>query len=252
VEVDTITYPARPGDLFLLCSDGLTTMLPDRRIAEVLVAEKGLEQATARLVREANEAGGRDNVTVIAFRLEEAGEPAAPAEEGATLIGPAAEAEGLTAEAVAAAREASAGVPSRPPASTPRRPAEPPRPAWRRVALAALLTVILGGFAAAAVFGVRQVHVLGVDEAGRPALYRGLPYELPFGVELYSEQYAVGVQAGTVPAERRDSLTDHELRSRSDAVSLLEDLERSALAAPPRSEPRRPPAPKRPKRDGKR
>lgn len=248
VQVDTVTCPARPGDVFLLCSDGLTTMLPEQRIADVLGQEPSLEAAALRLVREANEAGGRDNVTVVAFRLEAEGEPAEPAAEGATLIGPAAEAEGLTAEAVRAG--AARRGPSR--AGAPGgRPARAARPApWRRVALAALLTIALGGIAAGAVLGARQVHFLGVDEAGRLALYRGLPYELPFGIELYSEQYSVGVQAGSVPDERRGSLTDHELRSREDAVSLLADLERAALAAPPAAGEHE--ASGRPRRRGKR
>ena len=72
VEVDTMTYRARPGDVYLLCSDGLTTMLREDRIAAVLADAASLDEAVDRLVREANEAGGRDNITVVAFRLEEA------------------------------------------------------------------------------------------------------------------------------------------------------------------------------------
>ncbi|MGH2925232.1 MAG: Stp1/IreP family PP2C-type Ser/Thr phosphatase, partial [Solirubrobacterales bacterium] len=99
VEVDTMTHQARPGDVYLLCSDGLTTMMPDDRIASVLASTPSLDAAAERLVREANEAGGRDNITVVAFRLEEA--PAtARAGDGATLVGPSAEDAGLTAERV--------------------------------------------------------------------------------------------------------------------------------------------------------
>ncbi len=102
VEVDTMTYRARPGDVYLLCSDGLTTMLPDDRIAAVLEAAPTLDAAAERLVREANEAGGRDNITVVAFRLAEA--PAtADRGDGATLVGPAAEEAGLTVEGVRSA-----------------------------------------------------------------------------------------------------------------------------------------------------
>ena len=58
--------------MFLICSDGLTTMIRDERIAEVLESSRNLDEAAASLVAEANEAGGRDNITVVAFRLEEA------------------------------------------------------------------------------------------------------------------------------------------------------------------------------------
>jgi len=55
VQVDTMTYPARPGDVFLLCSDGLTTMVPEARIAAILGSSRSLDSAAARLVKEANE-----------------------------------------------------------------------------------------------------------------------------------------------------------------------------------------------------
>jgi PPM family protein phosphatase len=60
------------GDVVLLCSDGLTEMLPDDRIAAVLQEEKEPRPACERLVAEANDRGGEDNVTVIVARFEEA------------------------------------------------------------------------------------------------------------------------------------------------------------------------------------
>src|SRR4051812_6338645 len=89
VEVDTMTYRARPGDVYLLCSDGLTTMVTQEGIRATLADAESLDDAVSSLVRQANEAGGRDNITVVAFRLEEAAEPA-ETKEHPTLIGPAA------------------------------------------------------------------------------------------------------------------------------------------------------------------
>jgi serine/threonine protein phosphatase PrpC len=220
VEPDLRTVPARPGDVFLLCSDGLTTMIGEDRIAHILRSATSLDAGVRALIDEANRAGGRDNITAVAFRLEEIGEPAAEREQP-TLVGPAAEAEGLRGEEVRAAA---------------RTRAEPARAGRRRLVgtakvLGVLLVVAAIGFGAW--YGNRQIWFLGTDEGGRVALYRGLPYELPLGVTLYEERYASPIQTSSLPTDRRDSVTGHELRSRGDAVSLIEDLERTEGALPP-------------------
>jgi serine/threonine protein phosphatase PrpC len=228
VEVDTMTYPARPGDVFLLATDGLTTMLSEDEIAEALRSQSDLRRAVRRLVRAANDAGGRDNITVVAFRLEEAG--AAP-DEGATLIGPTAEDEGLTGEAIRERARAAR-----------RRSLEERRERrWpARVGKALLGLLVLAVLIAGAIFGARQIYFLGSDEGGRVSLYRGLPYDLPLGIELYSEVYSSPTQVASLPEDRRDEVTEHELRGRDDAESLITDLER---AAEPPAEPQpRPPA----------
>src|SRR5665811_1693199 len=75
VDVDVQTAPAAPGDVFLLCSDGLTTMVGEERIAATLSHAGSLREAVRTLVEEANRAGGRDNITALAFRLEDAAAP---------------------------------------------------------------------------------------------------------------------------------------------------------------------------------
>ena len=225
VNVDTMSYQARPGDVLLLCSDGLTTMLPDDRLAKVLGQNPDLRQAVKTLIREANAAGGRDNITAVAFRLEEAGD-AAPT-EGATLIGPSAEEEGLTAEAVrdGAQRERETAV-----SATRARPASrPPRSSWpARIAKTLAALLVLAVVIAGAYWGVRQVYFLGTDEGDRITLFRGLPYDLPLGIELYSEVEASGTTITELPEDRQDEVTNHELRGRDDAESLITDLEDTA------------------------
>ena len=71
VEIDTRSYRARDGDVYLLCSDGLTTMVPDALLAEILLAHGRLRDAGEALIAAANEAGGRDNITVVLLRVEE-------------------------------------------------------------------------------------------------------------------------------------------------------------------------------------
>jgi len=71
VEVDTSSYRGRAGDVYLLCSDGLTTMVPEARLKEVLLSHRTLREAGEALIAVANEAGGRDNITVVLLRLGE-------------------------------------------------------------------------------------------------------------------------------------------------------------------------------------
>jgi PPM family protein phosphatase len=235
VEIDTMTYRAQPGDVYLLCSDGLTTMVPDERIRDVLVSSAGLGEAAERLVAEANEAGGRDNITVVAFRLEQAEAPVGVAaeptpEEGATLVGPAAE------ETVGGVRVAERervrslrAAEDRPPAAGEERPGGRGRTALK--VLVGLL--VIAGIVALAVWGARQIYFLGTDEGGRLALYRGLPYDLPLDVKLYSEVRSTPVQVASLSVSDQETATEHELRSQDDAESLLADLE--AKAGPPTS-----------------
>jgi serine/threonine protein phosphatase PrpC len=65
VSVDLIEVPLRPGDRFLLCSDGLTGMVADEEIHDFFLSEPVPEPAVRRLVELANERGGVDNITVI-------------------------------------------------------------------------------------------------------------------------------------------------------------------------------------------
>ncbi len=221
VEPDVQTVPAAPGDVFLICSDGLTTMLGDEKVAKLLGGGTSMEVAVRALIDEANRAGGRDNITALAFRL---GDAAAPQQshDDATLIGPAAAEAGLTATEVRRRAAASAARERREQLA-----AKQPRRRLRRAAKVLAVLVVLGAVAFGAWYGNRQVWFLGTDESGRVALYRGLPYELPFGVELYKERYASPIQTASLPSRRREAVTGHDLRSRDDAVSLVEEVEES-------------------------
>jgi PPM family protein phosphatase len=222
VEVDVQTVPAGPGDVFLICSDGLTTMLGEDEIARLLSGATSLDAAVRALIDEANRAGGRDNITALAFQLEDAAAPAGVSREDATLIGATAEEAGLTTTEVR--RRAAAA------AAQQRRDRAGDKPRRRRVRTAAkvlLAAILIGAVAFGAWYGNRQVWFLGTDGGGRVALYRGVPYELPFGIELYDERYASPIQTGSLPPRRRDAVTGHDLRSQSDATSLVEDIEES-------------------------
>jgi protein phosphatase len=225
VEVDLQTVPALAGDVFLICSDGLTTMLDDEHIERLLARATSMPNAVRALVDEANRAGGRDNISVIAFKVVDAAEPALDSgSEGATLIGTTAEEAGLTTTEVRRRAAADAARKRRADQDA-AKPGKRRRRVKRAASLLALLAVI-GAIVFGATYGLHHTWFLGTDDAGRVTLYRGVPYELPFGVKLYSERYAAPVQTESLPERRKDAVTGHSVRSHADAIQLLEEIER--------------------------
>jgi protein phosphatase len=228
VDVDTHTHSARPGDVYLLCSDGLTSMLSQDELTAILHSAGSLQEAAEALVRAANQSGGRDNITVVLFRLgEEGDEEVADAEQ--TIAGQL-RAEDLGVQPPAASRQPP--VPRLEPL-----PAEPVRPAatrarprrLRRVVGGLVALLLVGGVAFGLYSLSRQVYFVGTNDAGLVTLYRGVPYDLPLGVELYDEEYASGVPATAIPGSRRERVLDHEWRGREDAVDLMLDIEQGRL-----------------------
>ncbi|MCC5947278.1 MAG: Stp1/IreP family PP2C-type Ser/Thr phosphatase [Nitriliruptoraceae bacterium] len=80
VDVDSMSLDLRDGDQVLLCSDGLTGVVPDEDIATVLGDTDDADAAVADLIERANEAGGPDNITVLLLRYEDDGQ-----DDGATI-----------------------------------------------------------------------------------------------------------------------------------------------------------------------
>ena len=70
LEVDVREVEVEPGDLYLLCSDGLTTMLSDREIERCARDDGAPQQICRSLIEAANRRGGLDNVTVVALKIE--------------------------------------------------------------------------------------------------------------------------------------------------------------------------------------
>ena len=72
VNVECLALELRDGDRLLMCSDGLTEMVPDEAIAATLAAEPEPEAATKKLLAQANDAGGSDNITIVVARFDQA------------------------------------------------------------------------------------------------------------------------------------------------------------------------------------
>ena len=78
VDVDTFSVHAENGDLFLLCSDGLTDMVSEDSILAVVERHRDdIDRALRALVKEANRGGGQDNITVVAFEIADQSAPLA-------------------------------------------------------------------------------------------------------------------------------------------------------------------------------
>ncbi len=296
VQVDVETFAARDGDVYLLCSDGLTSMIHEVGVRPVMERMTELDRTGRELIAAANDAGGRDNITVILFRLEDvdgggsAGAPGAATAahhdeqetgeydtfEGEAVPGPrqgtsrptahtrVRDEESLhagdVAHAVRAADEQEAAyrasgtvalsaiepraraepevAPERtvalPDEAGPRGGDAPARKRRRRFRIPAgvvvavvLLAMVLGGFWLA----TQAVYFVGTDpERGNTVtIYRGLPVDLPLGLDLYSRYQGSGVTLQAVPAARRKTFTDHKLRSKDDAENLVIQLERGQL-----------------------
>jgi protein phosphatase len=238
VPVDRQTVALRAGDVFLLCSDGLTSMVDDDVIARTLTGSDSLGAAGQALITAANDAGGRDNITVILFRVEDvdvaSGTADQPTEQQTTAGDDDAPrtADVRAAVATAERREPAERVEPRAPrprvapaAGAKRRRRRVPRPVKALVVVVVIAApVALGLYAASQV-----VYFVGTDDQARVTVYRGLPYDLPLGVHLYSTNYVSGVSVAEVPARRRTTLLDHTLRSRTDAYDLVRRLERGQV-----------------------
>ena len=237
VDVDTVSVPAQAGDVFLLCSDGLTAMVPEERIEEIFGDGDGagLERVGRELIAEANERGGRDNITVILFSLEDVSDGAVT--DQPTQIGvPAPSAEQVEAAKATAEAEPAAAPRRTVPLPRRRKPAARAAARGRRRRIRGLVptlivVAILGALAAGAWVATRAVYFVGTTRDGFVAVYRGLPWEGPFGIHLYESFYVSGVPLTEVAAGRRHKLLDHQLRSQGDASDLVRKLEEGQVGA---------------------
>ena len=266
VDVDTWTMPARAGDVILLCTDGLTGFVDEAAIASTLAENDDLDTVVNALVDAANAAGGEDNITAVAMRLEADDEAAAAARGEAVVAddretgeidvpGESEPSPESTAVAVAVAAPPPAAedapAPVEPLTSRPV-PVPLPRSGETLISVPPVVTGFgsgapvrrrgrarrLGVFAAvvalmlcvlwAALIGLRWSHFVGVDpSSGKVAVYQGIPYDLGGGIKLFSLVHVSRIPAATLPAARRKRLFDHSLRSSESARSLVAKLEQT-------------------------
>ena len=231
VQLDVHTHRAHSGDVYLICSDGLTSMVREDRVREILATSESLRAAVDALVAEANQMGGRDNITVVLFRVggdEPAGDGLAV---GETVVGLAVPEPDTGEEEQVSPPPPVASPPVLPPAPEPvgyaarSHPPRRPRRRLRRVVVGLVVLALLGGVAAGVAAAIRSVYFVGQDDRGLVTLYRGVPYELPLGIDLYQDKYVSAVSARSLTPVQRRRLLDHQLRSRADAADIVRGLE---------------------------
>jgi PPM family protein phosphatase len=235
VDVDVRTDRARAGDVYLLCSDGLTTMLDERRVTSLLLDHAQLRDAGEALIAAANEAGGRDNITVVLLRLEEvqAGDGAPAMRAPAADSSHKADGEQATmTEMRTVAPPVRRRQPRRPaPAGEGRDAARRARrrARRRRARVGAATLVVVGLIGAGAYLASQYVYFIGTNSRGLVTVFRGFPFRLPGDIALYSSDYVSGVAAATLLPPRRRTLLDHSLRSEGNAATLIRSLELGQL-----------------------
>lgn len=229
VQVDTVVLPIEPDDRLLLCSDGLTDMVPEAKIGELLLAASNPEDATHALVKAALDAGGADNVTVVVVDVkgaeERAGErPSSDTQEMRNLS------QGLAEGTVLdpprrprGRRRAGRHTPAAKGRPRNKRSAPVRLLAWIVRALAALM--VLAALASPFYLWGSSRYFLGFD-SGEVVIYRGLPEEYTLGYTLNEEFRRTDLREPEVGEAYRDPIDTHKLySSREDAERVVRDLE---------------------------
>lgn len=198
VDVDTHSIALKGGDLFLLCSDGLHSMVSDQSIAAILARGADLDTTAGLLVEAANAGGGLDNVTVVLFSPD-GSLPAGAASGQGREAGPA------------------AGSRKRKKRSWPGWPGTIPG----RITIVLLAAaVIIGG----ALYATRQMYYLDVEN-GHVAIYQGVPYSLG-PLPLHSLYLESQVGLDTLEPFEQERVARRELHTLDEAQKILDNYRR--------------------------
>jgi PPM family protein phosphatase len=226
VDVDTFLVHVEPGDLILICSDGLTSMVPEEEILKRLREYDSLEKAAKTLIKAANKRGGEDNITVLLFRVE-SGEPLEDTLVAGNGRGDTEDLEDtLTGlEPIAETRTAHWDEAPEPARAQPAKPG----PRIRRGVLWGLgLVALVLILTAAAFWGLSRAYFVGADDDGNVAVFQGVPWDLGGGAKLYRPRYVSQLQAVQLSPDERGSLFDHSLVSYDEARERIAPFEEEA------------------------
>jgi PPM family protein phosphatase len=211
VDVDTFRVDAKPGDLFLLCSDGLTSMAGDDTILDEIRRNRDdLRGAAKALIRAANRGGGEDNITVVFFEIT----PEGATERTLALPPPQEDDEDTISE-----------LDRVPGIAVEEREEHERHPVRRRVIVLTLLAIAILLACAFAVWGLWRSHFVGAEPDGHVAVYQGLPWNIAGDVHLYRTVYVSPLLAAQLSQKERKKLFDHSLESKSSAIGKVRHYE---------------------------
>ena len=223
VDVDTAILPIEAGDRILLCSDGLSDMVSEPGISEMLAdSPDDPERAARALLSAALDAGGNDNITIIVVDVKE--QPAANVRERRERRS------GGTSEMLALGPSGQ-GVEARtPPRARPRRSTKVARRKRSRgfwkglgklVRGLAIVLVLVAALTPVYLWGSSR-YFFEFDE-GEVVAYQGLPYA-PLGIELNQEWRRPGLTESEIKEPYQKPIENHKLYTRDQAERVLEDL----------------------------
>jgi len=227
VDVDTLEIDARPGDVFLLCSDGLTTMVDDTSILAVVQKNRAsLDKAARALVDAANKGGGEDNITIVLFEIGKEG--AAGVEGTATLpaVTDDADEETLTEADRVPAIDDTTLMSRDDLEAMSRRDGHDVH--HRRVSRTAIIlgsSTLVVVLAALVVWSLSRSYFVGAETNGKIAVYQGFPWNIAGGVKLYRIRYESPVLAGELSQSERRKLFGHDLRTYDAALKAVQRYE---------------------------
>jgi PPM family protein phosphatase len=222
VDVDTFEVEARPGDVFMICSDGLTSMVEDEAILALLGRPgRTLEQRAHSLVDAANRGGGEDNITVILFELGE-GDSDDTGTFAAVEQPPLDDDERTLTELDAIPTVDDTVLVSRPEVDSLAADGHHRVPRTAIAVIAGTIVVVLAAFV---VWTLSRSYFVGVQSDGHIAVYQGFPWNIVGGVRLYRVRYQSPVLAGQLSEAERRRLFDHDLRTYGSALDEVKQYE---------------------------
>ncbi len=223
LDVDTTVLPIDAGDRVLLCSDGLSDMVAEARISEILIESPDDPERAARgLVSAALEAGGNDNITVVVVDVKEQAAPPRRVRSRRE------ERSGGTSEMLAlgpqtTGSDTSSRTRSRRHAKAARRKR---RSGFRRALgklIRGLAIVLVLALALTPAFLWGSSRYFFEFEGGEVVAYQGLPYA-PLGYELNQEWRRTGVTESEIKDPYKQPIENHKLYTRDQAEKVLGDL----------------------------
>jgi serine/threonine protein phosphatase PrpC len=213
VDVDAFSVRPQPGDLFMVCSDGLTSMVSDEAILEIAERHReDLKRTAKALVDAANRGGGEDNITVILFEIV------------GTAIG--------SDDGPGATDEITLTELDRIPTLEHAAPLKPKTARGRRLSRPLIgvgVVVVVAALAGLALLGLSRSYFVGAESNGHVAVYQGIPWDLGAGVHLYRLRYESPLLAAQLSKRERKRLFDHNLRGYHSALHDVRAYEQDVV-----------------------